>query len=131
VVKQAGYSGSWYKAYNGKDISSSLSMKEYDVFLLELCFFGSATERHILEYVEKYPDMRVVCFDGHPYQSWKIARLIRVGADGYINVREGRDYVVGAPGSVPRGDSFIPADVEKVNMAPEGCFLMRVVCNGR
>jgi DNA-binding NarL/FixJ family response regulator len=116
VLELAGYAGRFWKAASGKDIDTILAVKDPDLLFLEICFFGNATERRVLEYLEKYPDLRIVCFDGHPYQAWKIARLFRAGVFGYINVREGEDYITGALGTVLRGDMFVPPDVEKVNM---------------
>jgi DNA-binding NarL/FixJ family response regulator len=116
VIKRTGYQGGLFKASASQDIDTVLAVKDPDMLFLERCFFRGATERRVLEYLEKYPDLRVVCFDGFPYQAWIIARLFRAGVLGYIDVREGEDYIMDALGKVLRGAMFVPPHIEKVNM---------------
>jgi DNA-binding NarL/FixJ family response regulator len=127
LIKRAGYAGDILRARDDKDIDCALSVNGPDLFFLEMCFFDAATERHISEYASKNPDVRIVCFDGYPYQDWKIARVIRAGAAGFINAREGGDYVIRALERIFAGEDFIPPGIGKL---PLDLFIMPELKSG-
>jgi DNA-binding NarL/FixJ family response regulator len=114
ALEMAGYNGNILIAYNDKDIDSALAVNEPDIFFLEVCFYNAATVRHIAEYIGKYPDLRIVCYDGYPYSARQIAYLIRAGALGYIDVRRRSQYLQKALKRVLAGEDVIPDGIEKV-----------------
>jgi DNA-binding NarL/FixJ family response regulator len=113
-LRMTGYKGEILIAYDDKDIDSALAVNEPDLFFLEVCFYNAATARRIAEYIGKYPDLRLICYDGYPYPARQIAYLIRAGAVGYIDVRRRSHYLQKALKRVLDGEDVIPAGIEKV-----------------
>lgn len=102
------------KATNGQEVLAILENKEANIVVADISMPKMDGIDLTKELKKKYPEIKILVLSTHSNPQM-IAKLIRIGADGYLLKNAEKEELVNAIQSIYNGDSYFSKEVEEIH----------------
>lgn len=102
------------KATNGQEVLAILENKEANIVVADISMPKMDGIDLTKELKQKYPEIKILVLSTHSNPQM-IAKLIRIGADGYLLKNAEKEELVNAIQSIYNGDSYFSKEVKEIH----------------
>jgi DNA-binding NarL/FixJ family response regulator len=76
---------------NDEELKKNLNKNKVRYLLIEGSFYREATPDELFRLLKKYLSLRIYVFDYHEYPDYFLKSLLRIGVEGFLDLRQGKD----------------------------------------
>jgi len=115
-LEELGERSKIYKAQDENALNECLKINLPQILLIENSFWHNATPLKLLDLINRFGKLRIYVFEVADYTKKFIKRLIRVGINGYLTVRNGRGEFRNELNEALSGKAVIPNEIKADNL---------------